>query len=133
MFSKANTYKTNQIQFDLESNNKAYWVYLLLNKVSEHIKNVVISIENKDLVKEKELIDKVQNIIELGLLNNLDIAKGGEVAINLKNFYLSTQQVIVTSRIKKNIKDLKKIADIYATMAESWLQISKQKELNYEN
>lgn len=133
MLSKAQQYQKNQIQFEVESNNKAYWVYLLLNKVSEHLHNMVFSLEIKDFSKAHELSTKVHNIIELGLLDNLDLEKGGEVAKNLQIFYLSSQKVILESRMKKNPKDLKKIADSYATMAESWLELSKQKDLNYEN
>jgi len=126
MLSKLQDYQLNQIQFSMQNENKIYWVYLLLNKVAEHLQKMIKSIEDDDIKLGHELSLKIHKIVEVGLLEHLDFEHGGSIAQNFKQFYLVSLQIILTSRLNKNTKDLKKIADSYSTLAQSWLLISKQ-------
>lgn len=126
MNTAINLYKNTQIDHDSMSNNKSYWVYLLTQKVQANLRQLILNIEQGELQQRILLINKTHTIIEVGLLAHIDSENGGEVSKNLKDFYISSILTISRANAKNNIQELEQISDLYANLAKSWLQISKE-------
>ena len=119
-------YQTNQIESEVNSKNKAEIVGLLNQKVYENLTQAIYFIDQQQYQNKTSKINKAIQIIEEGLLATLDENNGGDVAKNLKDFYLSSLVVITSSNLQNNTKDLKKIADSFNELKEAWNSIGKK-------
>jgi flagellar protein FliS len=121
--AKKNMYAEMQNQADVQSSNKIELVILVYDHIISHINKASTAMkENK--VEEKLIhVNKALEIIELGLLAYLDMS-AGDVANNLKEFYLTAMTVITKANINNNFKDLDKIAVNFSEIRSSWKQIA---------
>ncbi len=125
MFSaKKNMYAEMQNQSDVQSANKVELVVLVYDKIISHINLASQAIKENKIEEKLTNINKALQIIELGLLAYLDMS-AGDVAKNLKEFYLSAMTVITKANLNNDFKDLDKIADSFNEIRFAWQQIAK--------
>ncbi len=120
---KKNIYAEMQNQADVQC-SKAELVVLIYDKIIKHIKSASKAITENKTEEKITNINKALQIIELGLLQYLDMS-AGEVANNLKDFYLCAMNVLTKANLENNPQDLEKIADNFYNIKTAWEHIAK--------
>lgn len=123
MFSaKKNMYAEMQNRADVQC-SKAELVVLIYDKIITHIKTASKAVNENNLEDKLTNISKALKIIELGLLQYLDMS-AGDVANNLKEFYLCAMNVLMKANLENNSQDMEKIADNFNEIKSAWQQIA---------
>jgi flagellar protein FliS len=120
--AKKNMYAEMQNRADVQC-SKVELVVLVYDKIIKHIKSASKAIKENKVEEKITNINKALQIIELGLLQYLDMS-AGEVAENLKEFYLCSMNVITKANLENNPQDLEKIADNFNSIKSAWEQIA---------
>jgi len=119
---KKNMYAEMQSQADVQC-SKAELVVLIYDKIIKHIKCASKAINENKIEEKITNINKALQIIELGLLQYLDMS-AGDVAHNLKEFYLCAMNILAKANLENNSQDLEKIADNFNNIKSAWEQIA---------
>jgi flagellar protein FliS len=123
MFSaKKNIYAEMQNEADVQC-SKVELIVLIYDKIIKHLKSASQAINDNKLEEKLLNIDKALKIIELGLLQYLDMS-AGDIAKNLKDFYLCSMNVLIKANLDNNSQDLEKIADNFNNLKSAWEQIA---------
>jgi flagellar biosynthetic protein FliS len=123
MFSaKKNMYAEMQNEADVQC-SKVELIVLIYDKIIKHLKSASKAINDNKLEEKLVNIDKALKIIELGLLQYLDMS-AGDVAKNLKEFYLCSMNVLIKANLENNPQDLEKIADNFNNLKAAWEKIA---------
>ncbi len=85
--------------------------------------NAAIShMSNGNSAKKGEHVGKALAIVG-GLRESLNLEVGGEVAQNLDKFYISIQQLLLNSNIKKDVSLLVKANQLLSEVSSAWAAI----------
>lgn len=98
-------------------------VIALNNHIIFLLNSSIQDIQSNNIIGKNEKINKTLNIIEQGLLEYLDFENGGEVAQNLKEFYLSCTLSLIEANLKNNIDSINQIKDEFKSLKECWEKI----------
>lgn len=122
---KKNIYIDMQNQGLVESSSKLDLVVLVYDRIILELSKIVEAIQRKDIQSKAESVSKVNQLIELGLLEYLDLSKG-EVAENLQLFYTSTIVSMTDANIKNNIESFEKIQNSFIILREAWKELTSK-------
>ncbi len=120
---KKNIYIDMQNQGDVNSASKVELVVLVYDRIIVEINKVIEGIAKKDIQMKSDAVSKAIKIIELGLLEYLDLSKG-DIAENLKTFYISSIMTLTNANLRNEIKDLEKVKESFIMLKEAWKELS---------
>lgn len=112
------TYKNNQIL--TAPQNKL--VVMLYDGAIRNLKLSKIEMENKDLNKVNEYLQKTQDIV-FELMNTLNLEVGGDVAKNLYSLYDYMYSRLIEANIKKDLEIINEIQGFLEELRDAWAQI----------
>ncbi len=121
-----NIYKKHQIMF-IETENKAYWVHLLNQKIAILLKDASRHMKNNHHHDKNQALQKINQIIELALLDYVDTSH--DVGKTLESFYSISLLKIVNANLTKSHRELDKLSEYYDNLSKSWLEISRKELL----
>ncbi|HEY4544752.1 MAG TPA: flagellar export chaperone FliS [Tissierellaceae bacterium] len=112
------TYKNNQIL--TAPQNKL--VVMLYDGAIRNLKLSKIEMENKDLNKVNEYLQKTQDIV-FELMSTLNLEVGGDVAKNLYSLYDYMYSRLIEANIKKDLEIINEIQGLLEELRDAWAQI----------
>lgn len=112
------TYKNNQIL--TAPQNKL--VVMLYDGAIRNLKLSKIEMENKDLNKVNEYLQKTQDIV-FELMSTLNLEVGGDVAKNLYSLYDYMYSRLIEANIKKDLEIINEIQGFLEELRDAWAQI----------
>lgn len=91
------------------------------------INEAQVAIEENDIVKRNNCINKAQSIIT-ELRNNLDFEAGGEIATNLDSLYTFMFRENLSLLIDNDINHIKTVLSTIAPIHEAWKELADPKQ-----
>lgn len=98
---------------------------MLYNGAIQFTGNAKSAIEEKDIVKTNNYVQKVQNII-YELISSLNIKQGGQLAENLQSLYLYMIDRLMEANIKKQTAPLDEVIGMLQELKSAWEEIGKR-------
>ncbi|MFA5480245.1 MAG: flagellar export chaperone FliS [Candidatus Muiribacteriota bacterium] len=83
--------------------------------------------EPRDIEKAHNNIIKIQNIIT-ELTVTLDMEKGGEISVNLKDLYVWVKNQLILANSKKEVSYLVEVEHIISELRDAWKQVVAKEE-----
>lgn len=119
-----NPYQEMQNQAHIQEANKVELLLMVYDKIISNLNMAAKHTQNKEVIEKNEKINKTLTIIELGLLECLDLTQG-EVAENLKTFYITSMFALTQANAKNNYQEMIKISQAFADLRSAWEQIKQ--------
>lgn len=88
-----------------------------------------VAIENNDIVKRNNCINKAQSIIT-ELRNNLDFEVGGDIAINLDSLYSFMFKENLAALIDNDFNHIKTVLSTIEPIHAAWKELSNPNQAN---
>ncbi|MFD1178870.1 flagellar export chaperone FliS [Paenibacillus puldeungensis] len=98
---------------------------MLYNGAIQFAGNAKSSIEEKDIIKTNNYVQKVQSII-YELISSLNIKQGGQLAENLQSLYLYMIDRLMEANIKKQTAPLEEVIGMLQELKSAWEEIGKR-------
>jgi flagellar protein FliS len=99
-------------------------VICLYEQVIEDLRRAVIAQERRDIEGRTRGINHTLKVIGQ-LQGTLDMARGGEVARNLQQFYEVVRTGLVTAQIKQSAKIIEQQIAQLAMIHDAWLEVER--------
>ena len=115
-------YKLVDLQTRIDAASPHELINLLIQGARTHISGAIGCLDAGETKTSGEHISKVLNIIN-ELRRCLNIQQGGEVAINLRNFYNQIENLIVQENIHQDSNLLVRTNELLAQLQNVWISI----------
>ena len=101
-------------------------VTLLFEALQRHLGAAKLSIQGGDVPGKCKQIGAAMRILEEGLIAPLDMDKGGELAVNLKDLYDYCVRRLLVANVKSDASILDEVVHLIEPIASGWKQINGQ-------
>ena len=120
----AYAYKRASVDASVEMADPHQLVTLLFEALQRAIGSAKLSIQNGDVAGKCKHITAAMRILEEGLIAPLDLEKGGELALNLKDVYDYCVRRLILANAKSDVALLDEVAHVMEPIASGWKQIN---------
>lgn len=121
MNKKAQRYETVAKETDVLSASSVGLIVLIYDRI------IRLLSEYKECLEQGKdphaLVDKLIDLISIGLVGALDYKKGGDIAQNLRSVYTATLYQILQIRISRDPSALSPIIDIVMNLRDAWVKL----------
>ena len=115
-------YKLVDLQTRIDAASPHELITLLLQGARTHVSGAIGSMDAGHIKTSSEHISKVLSIIN-ELRRCINMQQGGEVAINLKNFYNQIESLIVKANFDQDSNLLVRTNELLAQLQNVWISI----------
>lgn len=115
-------YKSVDLYSRVETASPHELITLLIQGAQANITKVIGLIQQNNMSKKAEFVNKTVDIIN-NLLSSLDHEKGGEVAQNLEDFYRTVLKLLVDANLKNDTALFSKIHELLGEILSAWKAI----------
>ena len=119
------SYKSIYREQSVNSATPLQLVIMLYDGADRFLEAARISMEQKNLNKQDENLQKAQKII-LQLMSSLDMQNGGEVAKNLLALYSYCVNQLVEANMYDQKEPIARVRKILGELKTSWISLSEQ-------
>ena len=109
----------------LASTDRVQIILMLYEGMLNHIKIAKQKIERGDFLSKGSHISKATLIVS-ELSNVLDMEKGGEISINLRNLYNFILQRLLYANLNNDINALEEAEKVIGTIKDGWKEMMKE-------
>lgn len=122
----ASAYKRASVDASVEMADPHQLVALLFAALERHLGAAKLHMQAGDVAGKCKQLGAAIRILEEGLIAPLDMAKGGELAINLKSLYEYCVGRLVMANAKSDPAIVDEVARLIEPVASGWKQINSQ-------
>lgn len=126
-YKQLEKYKSVDIHSRVEAASPHELIELLLQGAQTNVTRAIGQLQQNNIQGKTECINKTIDIVG-GLIEGLDLEKGGEVANNLHLFYQTILKLLVDANIKNDTSLLLKVNELLSDIASAWKAIKPQNE-----
>jgi flagellar protein FliS len=119
--------KDQYVKTQVETADRGRLIVLLYEGAIKFLRKAQEGIEEKNIEKRCNNIDRALNIID-ELKNSLNISQGGEIAIYLIHLYLFMRGHLVSANIKNDSKMIQDVIKMLTGLKEAWETIVSKPE-----
>jgi flagellar protein FliS len=120
----AYAYQRASVDASVEMADPHQLVTLLFDALQRALGSAKLSIQSGDVAGKCKHITTAVRILEEGLIAPLDIEKGGELALNLKDVYEYSVRRLIMANAKNDIALLDEVVHLMEPIASGWKQIN---------
>ena len=95
-------------------------VILLIEGILDRIKLAKLAIAQRDIVQKIKHLNKALEIISEGLRAHLDVAAGGEIALNLDDLYAYCSVRLLHANARNDVQALEEITNLLTPLLGAW-------------
>lgn len=118
--SFAGTYSQVQVQTGIEAADGRKLVGMLYDGALEAISTARGALARGDMATKGQKIGKAARIVEEGLRGGLDLARGGELAVNLDRLYRYIGQRLTEANLRNDDRALDECVRLLAPLRDAW-------------
>lgn len=122
----ASAYKRASVDASVEMASPHQLVTLLFDALQRALGGASLAMAAGDISAKCNHISTAIRILEEGLIAPLDLAKGGELAANLKNLYEYCVRRLVLANAKNDLALLDEVKQLIEPVVSGWKQIDGQ-------
>lgn len=122
----ASAYKRASVDASVEMASPHQLVTLLFDALQRTLGAASLAMSTGDISAKCNHISSAIRILEEGLIAPLDLAKGGELAVNLKNLYEYCVMRLVLANAKNDPALLNEVKQLIEPVVSGWKQIDGQ-------
>ncbi len=122
----ASAYKRASVDASVEMASPHQLVTLLFEALQRSLGAASLAMQAGDISAKCNHISSAIRILEEGLIAPLDLSKGGELALNLKNLYEYCVGRLVFANAKNDQTLLAEVKQLIEPVASGWKQIDGQ-------
>lgn len=122
----ASAYKRASVDASVEMASPHQLVTLLFDALQRALGGASLAMSAGDISAKCNHISSAIRILEEGLIAPLDLAKGGELAENLKNLYEYCVRRLVLANAKNDLALLDEVKQLIEPVVSGWKQIDGQ-------
>lgn len=133
MFTSVNSrsaaaYKRVSVQTSVEGASPHQLISMLFDALLAHLHAARRALAQGDIENKGKEIGKAVRIIEEGLKANLDVERGGEVAINLRGVYNYSIAHLTKANVKNDDAMIAEVIALLTPVSGAWKQIAPQQK-----
>ena len=121
--SRANAYRRIAAETSVQSASPHQLVGLLYDALLQSIAAARGALARKDIEAKGVAIGKAVRIIEEGLKAGLNMAQGGDIAVNLRGLYDYSVQRLTHANLRNDAGALEEVTQLIEPLADAWKQI----------
>jgi flagellar secretion chaperone FliS len=111
-------------QTQIGTANQGTLIVMLYDAALKKLRLACSNIEQKKFDEVNTCLIRAQEIVtELNVTLNMD---AGDIAQNLRSIYVFSNMQLIEANMKKDIRMIRDVMDILATLKEAWEEISKK-------
>ena len=122
----ASAYKKASVDASVDMADPHQLVTLLFDALQRHLGSAKLCIQSGDVAGKCKQIGAAMRILEEGLIAPLDMTKGGELAVNLKDLYDYCVRRLLIANIKSDAAILDEVVHLIEPISSGWKQINGQ-------
>ena len=122
----ASAYKRASVDASVEMADPHQLVNLLFAALERHLGAAKLHMQAGDVAGKCKQVGAAIRILEEGLIAPLDMAKGGELAANLKSLYEYCVNRLIMANAKSDPVIVDEVARLIEPVASGWKQINGQ-------
>lgn len=122
----ASVYKKASVDASVEMANPHQLVTMLFEALQRALGAASSSMTAGDVSAKCNHVSTAIRILEEGFIAPLDLANGGELAMNLKNLYEYCVRRLALANAKNDLSVLEEVKQLIAPIASGWKQIDGQ-------
>jgi flagellar protein FliS len=122
----ASVYKKASVDASVEMANPHQLVTMLFEALQRALGAASSSMAAGDVSAKCNHVSTAIRILEEGFIAPLDLANGGELAMNLKNLYEYCVRRLALANAKNDLSVLEEVKQLIAPIASGWKQIDGQ-------
>jgi len=119
----ASAYASVGLESRATSSSGVDLVILLIEGVLDRVKLAKAAMEQRDIGQKIKHINKALEIVSEGLRAHLDMASGGEIAINLDDLYAYCSVRLLHANSKNDIGALDEIGELMTPLLNAWITV----------
>lgn len=119
----ASAYASVGLESRANSSSGVDLVILLIEGVLDRIKLAKTAMTQRDIVQKIKHINKALEIVTEGLRAHLDMAAGGEIAINLDDLYAYCSVRLLHANSKNDVAALDEIVELLTPLLNAWTTV----------
>ncbi|MBI4849266.1 MAG: flagellar export chaperone FliS [Nitrospirae bacterium] len=109
----------------LATTDRVQIIFMLYESVLNHLKIAKQKIERGDILSKGSHISKA-TLIVTELSNVLDMEKGGEISVNLRNLYVYSLQRLLYANLNNDVKAIEEVEKVIGTLKDGWKEMMKE-------
>ena len=122
----ASAYKRASVDASVEMANPHQLVTMLFEALQRALGAASTAMAAGDVSEKCNHISSAIRILDEGFIAPLDLANGGELAVNLKNLYEYCVRRLALANAKNDLSILEEVKQLIAPIASGWKQIDGQ-------
>lgn len=123
-FSRAATaYQATSVETVVQSASPHHLIVLLFDGLFQSLNQATGALQRQDIITFGRHMGRAVTILDEGLKGGLDMAKGGEVAANLRRLYDYCVRRLLQAHLREDPEAIAEVVRLMTPIADSWKQI----------
>lgn len=119
-------YGSSALQTEVEVASPHKLVLMLFDGALQAIRLAKVQMAQGKVAEKGQLIGKAVSIVDEGLRNSLDIAQGGELAVNLSGLYEYCTRRLLQANLDNDAAALDEVSALLDEVRSAWVEIGRK-------